>query len=163
MSAVTARISVLTIGDELLSGEVLDTNLQSIASSLATLGLVVSRHVTAADEVDDIASSLLELCTGADAVVVTGGLGPTSDDLTCEAVAKAAGRELEFQPHLERNLRGFFEAMGRDMVEENLKQAYLPAGSTEIPAAGGQRPVSCWSIAARWSRCCPASPARWKR
>jgi competence/damage-inducible protein CinA-like protein len=140
MSAEAARISVLTIGDELLSGEVADTNLGSIARELKELGLVVCRHYTVGDSIPEIAGAVRELSERSEALVVTGGLGPTSDDLTCEAVAKAVGRPLEFQPHLEKNLRRFFEAMGRPMAEENLKQAYLPEGSTEIPTAGGTAP-----------------------
>lgn len=137
MSASYARISVLTIGDELLTGEVIDTNLTSIAKAVGSLGLVVSRHLTIGDDIEVIVRAVDELCAQSDALVVTGGLGPTSDDLTCESVAAAAGRELEFHPHLEENLRSFFDAMGRPMVVENLKQAYLPRGSVEIPAAGG--------------------------
>ncbi len=137
MTAAPLTISVLTVGDELLSGEVVDTNLPSIARALSELGLAVARHVTAADDIEDIARWVRELCRESDAVIVTGGLGPTNDDLTCEAVARAAGLELVHQPHLERDLRAFFEAMGRPMVEENLKQAFLPAGSMEIPPAGG--------------------------
>ncbi len=137
MSASYARVCVLTIGDELLSGEVIDTNLTSIAKAMASLGLVVSRHLTIGDDVEVIVRAVNELCAQSDALVVTGGLGPTSDDLTCESVALAAGRELQFHPHLEENLRRFFSSMGIPMVEENLKQAYLPGGSVEIPAAGG--------------------------
>ncbi len=140
MSSEPTRISVLTIGDELLSGEVADTNLISIARELNELGLVVGRHYTVGDDIAEIVGAVRELAAGSDALVITGGLGPTSDDLTCEAVAKAVVRPLEFQPHLEKNLRLFFEAMGRPMVEENLKQAYLPKGSTEIPTAGGTAP-----------------------
>ena len=136
----TTRISALTIGDELLSGEVLDTNLASIANAFGELGLVVQRHLTVRDDTDEIVRSILELCAESEVVVVTGGLGPTSDDLTSEAVAKAVGRDLAFHPHLEENLRRFFESMGRTMAEENLKQAYLPVGSVEIPAAGGTAP-----------------------
>lgn len=137
MTSDSVRASVLTIGDELLSGEVIDTNFSYIATSLRALGLTVHRSLTVADDIDDIAEALRELCALSDFVAVTGGLGPTSDDLTAEAVAKAAGRELVFHPHLEKNLARVFEAMGRPMAPENLKQAYLPHGSVEIPAAGG--------------------------
>lgn len=140
MNGGSPRIAVLTIGDELLSGEVLDTNLQSIAASLRGLGMVVSRHVTVGDTVEEIAGELRELAAGHDAVIVTGGLGPTSDDLTTESVALAAGKPLVFHPHLEANLRAFFESMGRPMPEENLKQAHLPQGADEVPTAGGTAP-----------------------
>lgn len=140
MSPDAPLIAVLTIGDELLSGEVQDSNLQSIATALRPLGLSVSRHVTVADSVDDIATEVDALARSCDVVIVTGGLGPTSDDLTTESVAKAAGRSLVFHPHLEKNLRAFFDAMGRPMRDENLKQACLPEGASEIPPAGGTAP-----------------------
>lgn len=140
MSAAPPRIAVLTIGDELLSGEVQDTNLTSIASALSGIGMRVSRHVTVPDDIEGIASEVRALTSRHDAVLVTGGLGPTSDDLTGEAVALAAGVELVFHPHLEQNLLRFFETMGREMSPENLKQAYLPAGAVEVPAAGGTAP-----------------------
>ena len=140
MSAGPPRIAVLTVGDELLSGEVQDTNLTSIASSLTAIGMRVSRHVTICDDVEGIAGEVRALASGHDAVIVTGGLGPTSDDLTGEAVARAAGVELVFHPHLEENLLGFFKMMGLEMAPENLKQAYLPAGAVEVPAAGGTAP-----------------------
>jgi nicotinamide-nucleotide amidase len=136
MSCPTVRVAVLTIGDELLSGEVQDTNLQSIASAVRELGQQVARHVCVPDGVEEISREVAALASTYDAVIVTGGLGPTSDDLTGESVARAAGVELVFHPHLEMNLRDFFKRMGRDMAPENLKQAYLPAGSIEIPTAG---------------------------
>jgi nicotinamide-nucleotide amidase len=140
MKPESPAIAVLTVGDELLSGEVLDTNLQSISAFLRELGMVVHRHVTVRDVTDEIAGEVRELALGHDAVIVTGGLGPTSDDLTGGAVGLAAGKPLIFQPHLEANLRRFFDAMGRPMAEENLKQAYLPEGAVEVPAAGGTAP-----------------------
>lgn len=140
MGTLTTRISILTIGDELLSGEVTDTNSVSIAKLLSELGLVVSRHVTIGDNVDDIVHAVRDLERQSDVIILTGGLGPTNDDLTCESVAKAVGRDLVFQPHLEENLRRFFDSMNRPMVDENLKQAYLPADSSEIPPSGGTAP-----------------------
>lgn len=140
MSVRRDGVAVLTIGDELLSGEIADRNLQVIARSLAGMGLSVRRHVTVPDDVRAIADETRALAAGHHAVVITGGLGPTSDDLTTEAVAKAAGVELVFHPHLEENLKNFFVSMGRVMARENLKQAYLPAGAVEIPTDGGTAP-----------------------
>jgi nicotinamide-nucleotide amidase len=137
MDKTVTRISVLTIGDELLSGEVRDTNLTSIAGHINELGLVVYRHMTVGDDIHEVSRALLDLAAESDGVIVTGGLGPTSDDITCEAVAGAVGRKLVFHPHLEQDLRSFFNAMGRPMTDENLKQAYLPEGSIEIPPSGG--------------------------
>lgn len=130
-------VAVMTIGDELLAGEIVDTNLGFIGRRLALLGIPVRTHLTVPDDIEEIVRGLEDLCRGSEAVIVTGGLGPTNDDLTTEAVAKAAGRKLELRQHLKESLEEFFESMGRDMVEENLKQAYLPEGAAEIPPAGG--------------------------
>ena len=137
MADISTRISVLTVGDELLSGEVVDTNMQSIAKSLGEVGFFVSRHLTVGDDIDEIVGAVRALSAESDVLVVTGGLGPTNDDLTNEAVAKAVERPLEFHGHLAANLRAFFESMGRPMPDENLKQAHLPEGAREIPPAGG--------------------------
>jgi nicotinamide-nucleotide amidase len=140
MRSSHVRVCVLTVGDELLAGEVLDTNHGTIAAALSGLGFEVVRHLTVADVLEDITAAVRELASRSEVLMVTGGLGPTNDDLTCEAVARAAGVELEFHPHLEENLRRFFASMHREMPDENLKQAYLPAGSIEIPTAGGTAP-----------------------
>lgn len=140
MKGDSPSIAALAIGDELLSGEVLDTNLRSIAVALSRLGLVVTRHVTVPDEIDDIVRDVRLMAATSDVVIVTGGLGPTSDDLTTEAVGKATGSALVFHPHLEKMLRDFFGSLGREMRDENLKQAYLPEGAVEVPTAGGTAP-----------------------
>ncbi|MFH1149964.1 MAG: CinA family nicotinamide mononucleotide deamidase-related protein [Actinomycetota bacterium] len=131
-----AVVSVLTIGDELLSGEVADANLPFIAGELSPLGIRVARHVTVRDDYDEIIPEVRALTASSDLLFITGGLGPTSDDLTCEAVGRATDRELVFHQHLADNLEKFFSGLGREMSPENLKQAYLPRGSTEIPATG---------------------------
>ena len=120
MADISARISVLTIGDELLSGEVVDTNMQSIAKSLREVGFVIFRHLTVGDDIDEIVGAVRVLSAESDILLVTGGLGPTNDDITTEAVAKAVKRPLEFQGHLAANLHIFFESMGRPMPDENL-------------------------------------------
>ncbi len=129
-------VSVLSVGDELLSGEVVNTNLGTIGRRLASLGLAVHKQITVADNIEEIGSALTDLCSEGRVVIVTGGLGPTNDDMTAEALAKATGRRLEFHEHIKEELERFFESMERPMVDENLKQAYLPEGATEIPARG---------------------------
>ena len=89
------RIAVVTVGDELLSGDTENTNAQWLCKRLAERGVDVERAVTVPDRLDDIASVVAEYHVEYDAVIVTGGLGPTHDDLTMEAVAASFGRELE--------------------------------------------------------------------
>ena len=134
------RIAVLTVGDEILSGEITDINFPTIASAVSGLGFTVSKHSTVGDDEELIAGAVLELSRDAEAVIITGGLGPTSDDVTRESVALATGCELEFHEELADEIRGFFESMGRRMTEENMRQAYLPRRARPIPPAGGTAP-----------------------
>lgn len=133
-------ISILTIGDELLSGEIADTNFPFIASELSAVGLRVSMHLTVGDDEESIAEAVRGLVRDSGAVILTGGLGPTADDLTREGVAAATSTDLVFHEHLAVMIRGFFERLGRSMPEENLCQAHLPYGAMEIPPAGGTAP-----------------------
>jgi nicotinamide-nucleotide amidase len=138
--STAARIAVLTVGDELLSGEITDTNFPAIATAVTGLGLVVSNHVTVGDDTERIAGAIRYLSRDADAVIITGGLGPTSDDVTRESVARATGRELVFREDLAEVIRSYFESFDRRMNEENLRQAYIPKGARYIPPAGGTAP-----------------------
>lgn len=134
------KVAVLTVGDELLSAEVIDSNFPTIAESVQRLGLEISEHLSTGDDLPDISASLRYLLERSDVVIVTGGLGPTHDDVTRESVADATGAELQFREDLARDIRLFFEAVGRVMAEENLKQAYLPKGARVIGPAGGTAP-----------------------
>ena len=131
---------MLTIGDELLSGEVVDTNFRYIVEAVSSLGLIVVEHSTVADDEAVIAAAVERLAVLSAVLVVTGGLGPTSDDLTREGVARAAGVPLVRHPHIEEKLKSFFSSLGREMVRENLKQALLPEGAALIPVTRGTAP-----------------------
>ena len=135
-----ARIAVLTVGDEILSGEIDDSNFSTIASAINSLGFIVSEHRTVGDETERIAGAINDLSKYADAVIITGGLGPTNDDVTRESVSIATGRELELREDLADLIRSFFKNLNRRMAEDNLKQAYLPKGARPIPPAGGTAP-----------------------
>src|SRR4051794_22697641 len=91
------RASILSIGDELLLGEITDTNSQYLAQELRKLGIKVTRVQTISDELDLIVKTFKEALLDSDIVLATGGLGPTADDLTIEALAKAVGAPLELQ------------------------------------------------------------------
>jgi len=134
------RIAVLTVGDELLAGEVADSNLGTIGKALSAMGMSVWEHATVRDDVQAISTAIKDFLETNDAVLITGGLGPTSDDVTREAVADATGKRLESRKALETMIRGFFESMDREMPEETLKQALIPCGARAIPPAGGTAP-----------------------
>jgi len=127
------RIATLSIGDELLCGEVLDSNASQIAGRLYDEGLHVLRHLTVADDEEAIAAALRELSCVYDAVVVTGGLGPTPDDLTAASAARAAGTTLEPSPEALAHLARFSDRIPGGLHPANSRQALIPKGSSLIP------------------------------
>jgi nicotinamide-nucleotide amidase len=130
------RAEIVAIGTELLLGEHVDTNSTWISARLAEVGVDVFRHVTVGDNIERMRAVLTDAAGRADAVVVTGGLGPTQDDLTRVAVAQVAGVELERRHDLAQRIADYFARGGRSMPERNLVQADLPAGARVIPPAG---------------------------
>lgn len=133
-AAVSAEL--VAIGSELLLGEGVDTNSAEISARLAEIGVDVFRHTTVGDNVERMVDVLRGACARADVVVVTGGLGPTQDDLTRVAVARVAGVALERRPELVEGLRRIFSRRGRAMSDNNLVQADLPVGARVIAPAG---------------------------
>ena len=130
------RAEVVAIGSELLLGDAVDTNSAWISARLAEIGVDVHRHTTVGDNVDRMAAVIGEACQRAEAVIVTGGLGPTSDDLTRVAVARVAGVELERREELAEYLYQYWAKAGREMPESNLVQADLPAGADVVAPVG---------------------------
>jgi len=132
------RISTLSIGSELICGEVIDTNAGHIAELLLGCGLRVQRHVVVGDCEQDIGEALLDLAPKNDAVIVTGGLGPTVDDVTALAAAHATGRRFVVSEELKEHLRGFSARLGGSCgFQPSDKQAMIPAKSTVIPNPTG--------------------------
>lgn len=130
------RAAVLSVGSELLLGDLTDTNATWISQRLTELGLEVVHHLAVRDELDELVGALRWLAERAELVVVGGGLGPTVDDLTREAVAAAAGVALVHHGDLEADIRARFSALGREMPAVNAKQAGIPAGGTPYPPVG---------------------------
>jgi nicotinamide-nucleotide amidase len=131
------KIATLSIGDELLCGEIVDTNAPFIAARLCAIGLKVQRHLAVGDAEQDIIAAIRTLAGQSDAVIVTGGLGPTSDDVTARAAAEATGRPLVLNGEALAHLGGFVEKLGRNLHPSNDKQALLPAEATLIPNPTG--------------------------
>lgn len=132
-----ARIEVLTIGDELVEGRLVDTNAGWISERLADAGLAVARHASVGDDHDEIVAALGEAAARSDAVLVSGGLGPTTDDLTARCAAAAAGLEVARHPAALAHVKRFFAERGRDMSPNNAQQADLPAGCELLPNPHG--------------------------
>lgn len=133
------NIEILNTGTELLLGNTLNTHGAWLGRELFKLGLRVSRQVTVPDGAA-IAEALRESCGRAEVVIVTGGLGPTSDDLTREALAEVLGVELVEDPAALRAVAGYFAKRGRVMAPSNRKQALVPAGGGLLPNPNGTAP-----------------------
>lgn len=131
------KVATLSIGDELLLGEIVDTNAAHIAARLSMRGIRVSRHLTVGDRESDIGEALLSLAGTSETVIVTGGLGPTLDDLTARATAKALGRRLVLNEEALAHVRKVAGKLGRGVHPLNEKQALFPANSFLIPNSEG--------------------------
>ena len=124
---------ILAVGTEVLLGDLVDTNTAWLSARLAALGVSVYRHVTVGDNKQRIVAALLEASSRADLVITTGGLGPTSDDLTNECLGLAAGRQMVEYPEAKRHVDEMFARFGREPTSSNYKQALFPEGSRLIP------------------------------
>ncbi len=124
---------IVTIGTEMLLGDLVDTNTAWLSARLASLGVGVYRHTTVGDNRVRIVGSLGEAAVRADLVVTTGGLGPTSDDLTNECLAALTGTEMVEYPEAREHVDEMFRKFGRKPTANNYKQAVFPEGTTLIP------------------------------
>src|SRR5439155_10835795 len=149
MAAATDRIRILadsmkaeiiSIGSELTSGQNLDTNSQWLSQRLAEIGIPVVWHTTVADDLEDNAAAFRIAAQRAELVIITGGLGPTQDDLTREALAQAAGVDLVFDEESFEHIKQMFARRNRTMPERNRVQAMFPAGAEPIPNHHGTAP-----------------------
>jgi nicotinamide-nucleotide amidase len=131
---------IISIGDELTSGQRLDTNSQWLSQRLGELGIPVAFHTTVRDDLEDNVAAFRNAIDRADVVVATGGLGPTADDLTREALAAAAGVELVEDAAALAHIRNLFARRKREMPERNKLQAQFPRGSRVVPNPEGTAP-----------------------
>lgn len=131
---------IITSGTELLLGEIVDTNSTYIARALRSIGVNLYYKTSVGDNVERMAAVLRQGLARSDLIITTGGLGPTVDDVTREAVAQATGRELVLYPECLAQIEALFARWGRPMGENNRRQAYLPAGSIPIPNPVGTAP-----------------------
>ena len=133
---IMKKASIVTIGNEILSGLTIDTNAAFLAIALQNIGVPVVSSYSVGDEIDAIARKLEMACTEADIIVTTGGLGPTDDDVTRQGFAKFLGVELEMHQELLKKIQNYFESRNFKMSEKNRIQAYIPAGAEAIANIG---------------------------
>ena len=132
---------IITIGTELLLGETVDTNTRYIARALRDAGVDLYRSSTIGDNQERIAQIIREGMNRADIIITTGGLGPTVDDPTREALALALDVEIEFRPELWEQIQERFRRYNRTPTDNNRRQAYIPTGAIGVENAVGTAPA----------------------
>jgi len=132
---------IITIGTEILLGEIVDTNSRFIARKLRDAGIDLYRQTSVGDNPQRIASAIKFGIQDSEIIITTGGLGPTVDDPTRDAVALAVDVETEFRPELWEQIKGRFKKFGRKPTENNKRQAYVPVGSIAVENPVGTAPA----------------------
>ncbi len=143
------KVEIFSQGEELVTGQIIDTNAAWLSDQLIQMGFTVSRHTTVGDKLEDLVALLQEIADRADCCICTGGLGPTVDDLTAEAVAIAFDLPLEFDAIAYQQMADYFKQRGRSMPESNRKQVMLPKTSVRLDNEWGTAP----GFALRTNRC----------
>lgn len=157
------RCDILAVGTELLLGQIVDTNSSWIGESLAAAGIDSFVHVKVGDNEGRIALVLRRMLAEADAVIVCGGLGPTPDDVTREAIAEVMGVGLHRWEELESVIAERFQSRGRRMPPSNLRQAEVPEGATPIPNPIGTAPGLMAEVGGRLVYAVPGVPREMQR
>jgi nicotinamide-nucleotide amidase len=146
-------------GEEIVTGQVVDTNAAWLSQQAVALGFNVTRHTAVGDKLEDLIQVLLDISNRADCCICTGGLGPTSDDLTAEAVAKAFNLPLVFDAVAFAQIEQFFGNRNRQMPECNRKQAMLPQGSIRLANRTGTAPGFALQQGRCWFAFIPGVPS----
>ncbi len=133
---------ILTIGDEILYGQITNTNAKFISSELDKIGIKVIRHTSVGDKESEILAGLYDAQERADVIIMTGGLGPTKDDITKKTIANFFGAELIFDQKVMDMIAGMFQRLGREMAENNKVQAYVPANCEVLYNLWGTAPAT---------------------
>ena len=131
---------IVMIGTELLLGEIVDTNANRLALALRDIGLDLYYKTTVGDNLDRITEVLDLALDRSDVIITSGGIGPTVDDVTRQAVADATGRKLVYSTELESEIAARFSRFGRPMADNNKRQAYIPEGATSLTNPVGTAP-----------------------
>jgi len=152
------KAEIVTVGDELLRGEIVDTNKSFLSDSLLGLDIETQYHTSVRDDATDMIGAFRRASTRSDITLVSGGLGPTRDDLTAAVLAEAFDLKLVLDEDALESIRSFFHIIGREMSENNASQAYFPEGAEILPNPIGTAPG--FSIAQGETRffCMPGVP-----
>lgn len=142
-------MAIFSQGEEVVTGQIVDSNAAWLAQEAVALGFEIGRHVSVGDKLAYLVGVINEISQQADCCLCTGGLGPTTDDLTAEAVALAFGLPLEFDPIAFEQIQGYFRQRNRPMADCNRKQAMLPRGARRLDNSNGTAP----GFAVQGARC----------
>lgn len=152
------KAAILTVGTEILFGQIVNTNATFISKRLNDMGIEVMYHYTVGDNAKRLESLLHEIMQECQLIITTGGLGPTQDDLTKDIVAKVAGDKLVIhKPSLDK-ITEFFKATGREMTENNIKQAYMPSKAKVLTNDYGSAPGFMVKVDNNIIMCMPGPP-----
>jgi nicotinamide-nucleotide amidase len=157
------KAEIVAIGTEILLGEIVDTNSAYLAQQLPELGIDLYFKSVVGDNLGRIVDTLQRGWDRSDLIIITGGLGPTDDDLTREGIARLLGETPEVEPGLEKRLRGFFESRGYPMPESNIKQAWLIPSSRALDNPRGTAPGWWVERDGRVIVCMPGVPPEMER
>lgn len=152
-------VEVIAVGTELLLGQVVNTNFATIGSALAEAGIDSYRQVVVGDNLDRLSAEIATSLERAEAVILTGGIGPTQDDITREGICAAAGLAMEYSEDYARHLEGWWASRGREMPATNYKQAEYPAGARLIDNKKGTAPGLDIDLAGKRIFALPGVPA----
>ncbi|MBQ3007772.1 MAG: competence/damage-inducible protein A [Clostridia bacterium] len=131
---------ILSVGTEILLGDILNTNSKYLSTELAKLGISVLRHTTVGDNHERLSAALKTALGRSDIVIATGGLGPTADDITRDVCCEVMGFEMTFDKKIADGIKSYFASKGYEMPESNLRQAYVPVGGTVFENNHGTAP-----------------------
>ncbi len=157
------KASIISIGNEVLSGQTVDTNTSYLSRKLLSIGIPVVSSYTVGDDIDSIARALSLASSDADVILATGGLGPTDDDLTRQGFAKLLGTELQLQNELLQKIQSFFTNRNLQMPANNKIQAYIPAGAKALANNLGTAPGIMAKVKGKLFVAMPGVPSEMKQ
>ncbi|MEQ1636508.1 MAG: molybdopterin-binding protein [Methylococcales bacterium] len=160
---MSVAVEIFSQGEEIITGQTVDTNSAWLSEQLVVMGFKVTRHTAVGDDLNDLTTLLQEISQRADCCICTGGLGPTIDDLTAEAVAKAFSLTLEFDPVAFDQIQAYFERRNRPMPASNRKQAMLPQGALRIENHWGTAPGFALQHRGCWFAFVPGVPSEMRQ
>lgn len=159
---MTMKLEMISTGEEVLSGQIIDTNAAWFSDSMMNLGIELQRRITVGDRMQDLVSAFQERSKVADLILVNGGLGPTSDDLSAEAAALALGEELREDTEWRQQLEAWYQKHGRQFPQSNLKQCLLPVSAIRVDNPEGTAPGFRIKLNQAWLFFTPGVPVEFK-